>query len=525
MAKKFLTAIDLSKNEIQNAVAQNSPTAPSGPVKGQFYFNSTGGDNTLYWYDGAAWVAAKGGAGTTLGSSSSNQAIGDTQTAGISTDASRADHKHGMPSFGTITAETAFGGASGNGSAVTIARSDHTHGTPTHNNAAHSAINLNALAAPTADLGIGGFKLINVGDPQTGTDATNKQYVDNVSAGLSWKIRARAASTANIAALSGLAAIDGVTPIANDRILVKNQTTANQNGIYLAQSGAWTRSTDADSEADLVNAAVFVSEGTLNQDTAWVQTANAPVTVGTTNLTWVQFAGGGMVTAGAGMTQSGNTLDVIAGNTSLTVAADSVVVGFAGSGGDAGTAVQPARGDHVHSTLYVPVARTVTATAPITGGGALSGNISIGVSTFASGTSGVVPASGGVATNFLSADGTWKAVPLDTTAGDARYINVGGDTMTGPLTLPAGAPAGGNDAANKTYVDTKTGKYAVDVGGSTSQVITHGLNTRDVVIHVYRNTTPWDTIECDIERTTTTTATLRFTTAPSAAEYRAVCVG
>ena len=148
MAKKFLTAIDLSKNEIQNAVAQNSPTAPSTPVKGQFYFNSTGGDNTLYWYDGSGWVAAKGGAGTTLGTSSSNQAIGDTQIPGVSTDASRSDHKHGMPSFGTITAETAFGGASGNGSAVTIARSDHTHGTPVHNNAAHSAITLTPSLRP-----------------------------------------------------------------------------------------------------------------------------------------------------------------------------------------------------------------------------------------------------------------------------------------------------------------------------------------------------------------------------------------
>ena len=316
-----------------------------------------------------------------------------------------------------------------------------------------------------------------------------------------------------------------MTPVANDRILVKNQTTTNQNGIYLAQSGAWTRSTDADSEADLVNAAVFISEGTTNQDTAWVMTTNAPITVNTTALTWVQFAGGGMVTAGAGMTQSGNTLDVVAGNTSLTVVADSLSVNYAASGGDAGSSVQPARGDHAHSTLYVPMARTVTATAPITGGGALSGNISIGVSTFASGTSGVVPASGGSATNFLSADGTWKAVPLDTTAGDSRYINTSGDTMTGALGLPAGAPAGANDAANKGYVDTKTGKYAVDVGGSAAQVITHNLNSRDVVIHVYRNTTPWDTIECDIERTTTTTATLRFTTAPSAAEYRAVCVG
>src|SRR5215475_11644478 len=315
-------AVDLVKNEIRNAVMQNLGSAPASPVKGLMYFNSS--DNTFYWYDGTTWVAAKAGAGATPATTVTTQAIGDAPVVGTLTNFAREDHKHGMPAFGAVTAQTTFGLASGSGSAATVMRSDHTHGTPTHVHADHAAITHSALAPPTADVSWGGFKLTSLGTPTAATDASTKGYVDAAISGLSWKDACKAATTANIT-LSGLTAVDGYTPAANDRVLLKNQTAGAENGIWVAASGAWARATDAAAAGDLLNAAVFVSEGTVNADTAWVMTTNAPITVGTTALTWVQFSVGGTYVAGGGLTLTGNTFDVGAG-TGITVAADTVAV-------------------------------------------------------------------------------------------------------------------------------------------------------------------------------------------------------
>jgi hypothetical protein len=314
--------LDIVKNELRNAVVQNLGTAPSAPVKGLLYFNSV--DNTLYWYDGTQWIAAKAAAGAIPSDTVTTEAIGDAPVPGSSTLFSRGDHKHGMPAFGAITVEQTFGSASTNGAATTLARSDHAHGNPVHDNAAHAAVSRSALAPPTADISMGGFKIVSLGTPTAGTDAVTKAYVDAGISGLSWKDTVRLASTANVA-LTGLVAIDGVTPIASDRILLKNQTAPAENGIWVAAAGAWARATDAASGTDVLNAAVFVSEGTANADTAWVMTTNAPITIGTTGLTWVQFGAGAVYSAGAGLTLTGNVFDVGAG-TGITVAADTVAV-------------------------------------------------------------------------------------------------------------------------------------------------------------------------------------------------------
>jgi len=313
--------VDLVKNELRNAVMQNLGSAPASPVKGLMYFDTTA--NTLYWYDGTTWQAAKGSAvnpATTV----TTQAIGDAPVVGTLTTYAREDHKHGQPAFGAPTAQTSFGASSATGSAATLPHSDHTHGTPTHVNADHSAINHSALAPPTADVSWGGFKLTNLGAPVAATDASTKGYVDAAINGLAWKDAVRLGSTANVA-LSGLSAIDGVTPNAGDRILLKNQTTASQNGIYVAASGAWARSSDAAAANDILNAAVFVSEGSTQADTAWVMTTNLPITIDTTALTWTQFGAPASYIGGAGLTLTGNTFDVGAG-TGITVAADSVAV-------------------------------------------------------------------------------------------------------------------------------------------------------------------------------------------------------
>lgn len=116
-------------------------------------------------------------------------------------------------------------------------------------------------------------------------------------AGLSWKNKVRAATTANGTLSTAFAngqVIDGVTLVTGDRILVKDQSTGSQNGIYVvAASGAPARATDADSGAELVNASCYVSEGTINADKQFVCTTNAPITVGTTVITFTVFSSGG----------------------------------------------------------------------------------------------------------------------------------------------------------------------------------------------------------------------------------------
>jgi hypothetical protein len=122
-------------------------------------------------------------------------------------------------------------------------------------------------------------------------------YVDAKVAGLSWKQAVRAATTAAGTLASSFEAgdtIDGVTLVAGNRILIKNQATASENGIYVVNaSGAPTRATDADSGAELVNASCFVSEGTTNADTQWTCTTDAPITLGTTALAFAQLSTGG----------------------------------------------------------------------------------------------------------------------------------------------------------------------------------------------------------------------------------------
>ena len=185
------------------------------------------------------------------------------------------------------------------------------------------ATRLDQLAVPTADISLNSRKITNLADPVATTDAANKQYVDNLSQGLDPKGSVRAATTANIT-LSGTQTIDGVSVIANDRVLVKNQSTQAQNGIYICAAGAWTRATDMNIWLEVPSAYVFVEEGTTNADTGWVCTSNAGGTLDTTAITWTQFSGAGSITAGAGLTQSGTTIDAVGTTNRILVNADSI---------------------------------------------------------------------------------------------------------------------------------------------------------------------------------------------------------
>lgn len=243
MAIKFVSAIDLLLNEIQNGRVQQLASDPGSPVEGQFWHNTTA--HEFRYYDG-----------TTV------QRISATYLL------ARANHT------GTQTASTI---------------SDFDTQVRTNR--------LDQMAAPTADVSLNSHKITNLADPTSAQDAATKAYADSLASGLSFKSPVRAVSTSNIT-LSGAQTIDGVSIIAGDRVLVAGQTTASANGIYTAAAGAWSRATDADTSAEMRGGtAVFVAEGTSNADTQWVLTTNDPITLGTTALTFTQFGGGATYTA------------------------------------------------------------------------------------------------------------------------------------------------------------------------------------------------------------------------------------
>lgn len=182
---------------------------------------------------------------------------------------------------------------------------------------------LDQMAAPTASVNLNSQKITGLATPTQGTDAANKDYVDSAVQGLTAKDSVKVATTANIT-LSGTQTIDGIAVVAGDRVLVKNQTTANQNGVYVVAAGAWSRATDSDTWNELISAYYFVEQGTANGDNGYLITVDAGGTLGVTDVTVVQFSGAGQITAGAGLTKTGNQLDIVGTTNRITVNADSI---------------------------------------------------------------------------------------------------------------------------------------------------------------------------------------------------------
>lgn len=160
-------------------------------------------------------------------------------------------------------------------------------------------------------------KITSLADPSSASDAATKQYVDNVAAGMQWKAPVRAATTANGTLATAYAngqVIDGVTLATGNRILIKNQTTGSENGIYIvAASGSPTRATDADAGNELApGTAVIIAEGTVNADKAFMIISDAAITIGTTSQIWGQFSAGTTYTAGNGINVAGSVISAVA---------------------------------------------------------------------------------------------------------------------------------------------------------------------------------------------------------------------
>jgi phage-related tail fiber protein len=194
---------------------------------------------------------------------------------------------------------------------------------------------LDQMAAPSAAVSLNSQKITNLADPADAQDAATKAYVDATKQGLDVKDSVRAATTADIT-LSGTQTIDGVSVVAGNRVLVKNQSTGSENGIYVVVSGgAWTRAVDFNTSAKVTSGAfTFVEEGTANADSGWVLTTDGTITLDTTALVFTQFSGAGQITAGAGLTKTGNTLDVGTASASrIVVNADNIDLATIGTAG------------------------------------------------------------------------------------------------------------------------------------------------------------------------------------------------
>lgn len=281
---------------------------------------------------------------------------------------------------------------------------------------------LNEMAAPTAAVGFNNQNITGLANPVNDQDAATKSYVDAARAGLDVKESVRVGTTEEIT-LSGVQTIDGVAVVAGDRVLVKNQGDGKLNGIYVVSAGAWSRALDADG-SNIAGAEVtsglftFVEEGIINADSAWVLTTNNPITLNTTALSFTQFSGAGQITAGAGITKSGNILDVVSASTErIVVNADNI---------DLATVSQ----SDTNGTAGINFVQSITKDSY----GRISGRVVADIRAASTSQTGIVQLNDSTSSTLTTEAATANAVRAAWSLADAALPKSGG-TLTGKVSL------------------------------------------------------------------------------------------
>jgi hypothetical protein len=390
--------------------------------------------------------------------------VSSATTAGTVTTAAQPN----ITSTGTLTSVSVSGNANvGNlGTAVLVATGTGSFG---------GNVNLNS------------FNIISLATPVNDTDAATKAYVDTVAQGLDTKASVVAATTVNIT-LTGAQTIDGISIVAGNRVLVKNQTAPAENGLYLCAAGSWTRTTDMDNWTEVPGAYVFVETGTTQADTGWVCTSNAGGTIGVTAMTWAQFSGAGSYTAGTGLTLTGSVFSVNVAQTQITSVGTLTSLSVSGNitagnvsattftGALSGAATSATTAGTVTTAAQPNITSTGTlASLSVTGNanvgnigavaGVFTGNVTVG-NIVSSGTGGNITGANVISANTFSASGNISAGNISATTFTGAFS--GSATTAGTVTTAA--------QPNITSVGTLT-SLAVTGNGTFGNINTSGTET------------------------------------------------
>ena len=487
MAQKFVTNLNLNQNQLINGKFEVLASDPSSDnFEGRLIYNST--EKTIKVYTGSAWRKMLHGI-TSTGDQSEALTISEAN--------------------GAVTIQPNLATSSNDGvmSAAEKAKLDASTATETANTLVLRDANGRFKAAtPSADL-----------------DVANKGYVDAARTGLDVKASVKVATTEPITIASGLEAgdvIDGYTLVAGDRVLVKNQSTASENGIYIASaSGAASRATDADNNAEVTPGMfTFVENGTVNADSGWVLITDGTITVGTTGLSFSLFSVAGNILAGDGLSKTGDVLNVNVGtgieihSDALRIKSDAAGAGLGYTDGVLSVNIGSTTGLEITSdNVGIKLDAAIAGLETTTDGLKIKSNIA---------GDGLTYTAGVLSRNTIDlgqgSDDTTGTLPVDqggtgaTTESGARdSLAVGGDTGTRTSSTPSLA---------------RVTSQVIGNNSNTSIAVTHNFNTRNVSVQVYDSAT-YDTVICDVVRTSVNVVTLSFSVAPDNGAYTVVITG